>query len=76
MSKILVAPNGLLIRGTLEWLSGVGLIYKADLKNGRLEFEFYGETEILVRRDAHRREREGRDHVRRRSRATSGPRAS
>ena len=46
MSKVLVAPNGLVIRGTLERLSGVGLIYKADLKNGRLEFEFYGETEI------------------------------
>jgi hypothetical protein len=46
MSKILVAPNGLLIRGTLERLSGVGLIYKADLKNGRLEFEYFGTTEI------------------------------
>jgi len=44
MSKVLVAPNGLLIRGTLERLSGVALIYKGRLANGRLEF--FGETQI------------------------------
>ena len=46
MPKVLVAPNGLVIRGTLERLCGVALIHKCRLANGRLEFEFYGETEI------------------------------
>jgi hypothetical protein len=46
MSKVLVAPNRLVIQRTLEQLSGVALIYQGRLENGRLEFEYFGTTEI------------------------------
>jgi hypothetical protein len=38
MSKVLVAPNGLEIQGTLERVHGSGSMMNVRMENGRIEF--------------------------------------
>jgi hypothetical protein len=47
MAKVLVGPNGMRIRGTLERVLGVALIQSATMKRGKLDYEYEGETEIF-----------------------------
>ena len=46
MAKVLVAPNGLQIQGTLERVHGAGLMTNIRLEDGKIAFDYGGETKM------------------------------